>query len=62
MAALTPSQSIFQTIVHTPHGIHMMGAQGMMGPALTSAAQLPVRPVTAHQPTKYQVMDGCMDT
>ena len=46
---------MFQTIVHTPHGIHMMGAQGMMGPALTTAAQLPQRPLTAHQPTKYQV-------
>jgi len=50
-------QSIFQTIVHTPHGIHMMGAQGMMGPAITnSTTPLPVRPLTAHQqPTKYQV-------
>jgi len=27
-----------QTIVHTPHGIHMMGSQGMMGPAITSTS------------------------
>ena len=38
----------------------MMGAQGMMGPAITGTASLPIRPVTAHQPTvmstpKYQV-------
>jgi len=29
-----------QTIVHTPHGIHMMGSQGMMGPAITSTASM----------------------
>ena len=39
----------------------MMGAQGMMGPAITGTAPLPIRPVTAHQPPtmvsapKYQV-------
>ena len=64
-------QSYFQTIVHTPHGTHMMGAQGMMGPAIAGSVPIPVRPVTApahHQPvvaaiattappppTKYQV-------
>ena len=55
-------QSLFQTIVHTPHGTHMMGNHGIMGPALpvgsttgpTIQSLLPstpvsVRPVTVHQ-------------
>ena len=46
---------MFQTIVHTPNGIHMMGAQGMMSPAISTTTTLPSRPLTAHQPTKYQV-------
>jgi len=49
-------QSIFQTIVHTPHGSYMQGAQGMMGPAISTASTLPSRPLVAHQPTKYQNM------
>lgn len=55
-------QSLFQTIVHTPHGTHMMGNHGIMGPALPatsiqsllSSTPVTVRPVTAHQPApKY---------
>jgi len=64
-------QDFFQTIVHTPHGTHMMGVGGHMGPVIPAsqlAAQLPglqslpVRPVTVHQqqqqlsqPAKYTV-------
>ena len=55
-------QSLFQTIVHTPHGTHMMGNHGIMGPALPttsiqsllSSTPVTVRPVTVHQPgAKY---------
>jgi len=55
-------QDFFQTIVHTPHGTHMMGVGGHMGPVIpasqlaatlpglqTGGLPLPVRPVTVHQ-------------
>ncbi len=48
-------QSYFQTIVHTPHGTHMMGAQGMMGPAIAgSGAPPPVRPLLAAPAAHHQ--------
>jgi hypothetical protein len=48
-------QSYFQTIVHTPHGTHMMGAQGMMGPAIAgSGPPLPVRPLLAAPAAHHQ--------
>ena len=31
-------QSLFQTIVHTPHGTHMMGNHGVMGPAMPATS------------------------
>ena len=54
-------QSMFQTIVHTPHGTHMMGNHGIMGPVITTATSLQslsspvsVRPVTVHQAATTQ--------
>merc|ERR1719410_2754574 len=54
-------QSLFQTIVHTPHGTHMMGNHGVMGPAmpatsiqsLISSTPVTVRPVTVQPAPKY---------
>eukprot|EP00090_Calanus_glacialis_P031781 TRINITY_DN52800_c0_g1_i1.p1 TRINITY_DN52800_c0_g1~~TRINITY_DN52800_c0_g1_i1.p1 ORF type:complete len:1465 (-),score=323.77 TRINITY_DN52800_c0_g1_i1:648-5042(-) len=54
-------QSLFQTIVHTPHGTHMMGNHGIMGPVIPTtslqslSSPVSVRPVTVHQPPKYSV-------
>merc|ERR1711892_1102861 len=54
-------QSLFQTIVHTPHGTHMMGNHGSMGPVIPTtslqslSSPVSVRPVTVHQPPKYSV-------
>merc|ERR1719410_20932 len=54
-------QSLFQTIVHTPHGTHMMGNHGIMGPVIPTtsiqslSSPVSVRPVTVHQPSKYSV-------
>ena len=54
-------QSLFQTIVHTPHGTHMMGNHGVMGPAMPatsiqsmiSSTPVTVRPVTVQPTPKY---------
>ena len=49
---------IFQTIVHTPHGTHMMGNHGLLPQVIpttsiqTISSPVSVRPVTVHQ-TKF---------
>ena len=51
-------QSYFQTIVHTPHGTHMMGNHGLLPQVIpttsiqTISSPVSVRPVTVHQ-TKF---------
>jgi len=53
-------QSFFQTIVHTPHGTHLMGNQGLLPQVIPTtsiqsmiSSPVSVRPVTVHPTQKF---------